>query len=269
VSEGIINHETQIINLKPESRIYYLGPDISEEGFKNLENSKKGKISLKISLLSDDGRETVLLEENKEIFFHSKNDIIWEETDGTDNLKYAVRWINKDEEEIKSLVRKAADHMKKLGGDSDAMVGLQGDKEEIKRQLEAIFMAISKDYQVRYVMAPFSYDNNDAQRIKTPEEVIETKSGLCVELSLLMAAALENIGLNPVIVATQDHAWAGVELNPKSENFIFIEMTALEDDPEKAISIAQENWKKAKESGLYKILNVNELRAEGYLPLGY
>jgi hypothetical protein len=46
-------------------------------------------------------------------------------------------------------------------------------------------------------------------------------------------------------------------------------MTALEDDPEKAISIAQENWKKAKESGLYKILNVNELRAEGYLPLGY
>lgn len=266
---GITKHETQIINLKPESKIYYLEPDITEEGYRSLVDSKKANLSLKISLLEDDSKEKVLLEENKEVFFYSKNDIIWVEENGADNVKYAARWIDKDKEEIKGLVRKAADHMKELGGGDSAMVGMQGNREELKRQMEAIFLAMAKDYQIRYIMAPFSYDSNAAQKIKTPEEVVRTKSGLCIELSLLMAAALENIGLNPVVVVTEDHAWAGIEMSPKSDDFIFIETTVLEKKPGEAVVIAQQNWKAIKKSGFYKVLKINELRAEGYLPMKY
>lgn len=267
--DGVTNHETQIINLKPESKIYYLEPDITEDGYRNLAESKKANLFLKISLIDDDGQESVLMEENKGIFFYSRNDIIWAEENGADNVRYAARWINKDKEEIKDLVRKAADHMKELGGSDSAMIGMQGDREEIKRQMEAIFLAISKDYQVRYIMAPFSYDSNSAQKVKSPEEVIRTKSGLCIELSLLMAAALENIGLSPVVVVTEDHAWAGIETSPKSDDFIFIETTALEKSPQEAVVIAQQNWKEIKDGGSYKILKINELRAEGYLPMKY
>jgi len=185
-------------------------------------------------------------------------------------FKYAVRWINKDREEIKELVRKAADHMKELGGQANALVGGMGDKEEIKRQLEAIFLAITKDYQVRYVLAPFSYDNVKAQRIKPPEEVLQTKSGLCIELSLLTAAALENIGLDGVVVITEGHAWAGVELSPRSQNYVFMETTALDKTPQEAITIAQKNWNLLKEkTDKYRLLNVNELRAEGINPMKY
>lgn len=268
-AEGITNRETQIINLKPESRIYFLGPDITEEGYRNLTESKKTNLFLKVSFLEDDGSGKVLMEENKEVFFYSRNDIIWAEENGADNVKYAVRWINKDKEEIKGLVRKAADHMKELGGSDSAMIGMQGDKEEMKRQMEAIFMAMSKDYQIRYIMAPFSYDSEAAQKVKTPEEVLRTKSGLCIELSLLMAAALENIGLSSVVVITEDHAWAGIETSPKSDDFIFIETTVLEKSPQEAVSIAQQNWKTVKDKSFYKILKVNELRSDGYLPMKY
>jgi hypothetical protein len=267
--KGITNHETQIINLKPESKIYYLSPDITEEGYRNLAESKKAEVSLKVSLLEDDGGEKILIEDNKEIFFYSRNDIIWAEDNGSDNANFAVRWVNKDKDEVKELVRKAAEHMKELGGNDSAMVGAQGDKEESKRQMKAIFLAMAKDYQIRYIMAPFSYDSNDAQKVKPPEEVIRTKSGLCIELSLLMAAALENIGLNPVVVITEDHAWAGLETSPRSNDFIFIETTALENTPAEAMAMAQKNWKEIKDKGFYKILKLNELRSEGYLPIKY
>lgn len=265
---GISNPYSENIDVRPESKMYYLGPDISKEGYANLLDSKNANLSLKVFLMKEDGSEQQLLAENKEVFFYSLKDMLWTD-DGRDNSKYVVRLIDKDKEEIKNLVRKAADHMKELGGTGDAMVGTQGDQAEIRRQMEAIFLAMSKDYQIRYVMAPFSYDSAAAQKIKTPDEVIRTKSGLCVELSLLMAAALENIGLNPVIVLTADHAWAGVQLESKTDKYVFIETTALEKSPQEAMQIAQKNWEKIKKTDGFRLLNVNELRADGYLPMKY
>ncbi len=266
---GVINKYSETINIRPESKIYNLAPDISEEGYKNLSDSKKTNLSLKVFSVGDDNQEKKILEERKEIFFYSRNDIVWQDENGANNADYIVRLVNKDREEIKELVRKAADHMKELGGSNNAMVGMQGNEAEIKRQMEAIFMAMAEDYKIRYVMAPFSYDSNSAQKIKSPEEVIQTKSGLCIELSLLMAAALENIGLNPVLVLTNDHAWAGVELGAKTDKYIFIETTALEESPQDAASVAQKNWAKIKNSGSARLVKINEMRASGINPIKY
>lgn len=267
---GITRPEIQVIDIKPGNKIHYISPEITEEGYRNLSDSKRTDIYLKAYLLKDNGEEKQLLQEKKELFFYSKNDIIWKEKDGTDNSKYVVRLINKDRDEIKELVRKASDHIKKLGGDSNSMEGIFADKINLKRQLEAIFLAISEDYQIHYVMSPFSYDDNSVQKIKDPEEVIKTRSGLCIELSLLIAAALENVGLNAVIAIVPGHAWVGVETGPRSGDYIFIETTVLEKKSGEALYIAQKNWNKFKNMpGSYRILNVNELRAEGLLPIKY
>lgn len=268
-AEGIISRYSETFNIRPESKIYYLSPDISEEGYRNLADSKKVPLNIKISLIDDEGKETKILEKTEEIFFYARNDIIWRENNGRSNINSVVRLVNKDRPEVEELVRKAADHMKALGGSDNAMVGMQGDQAEIKRQMEAIFLAMAKDYKIRYVMAPFSYDNSSVQKIKTPEEVMQTKSGLCIELAILMASALENIGLNPVIVLTADHAWAGIELGARTGEYVFIETTALEESPAKAVSIGQSNWKEAEKSGLDQLIKINELRAEGYLPMKY
>lgn len=264
---GFINKDVQTFDIKPGSKIYYLTPDISEEGYGNLIESHKGQLSLRIYLVKDDG-EKEIVSDDRELLFLSRGSIIWSE-DGMNNSKYVVRLINKDKEEIKELVRKAADHMEEVGGNSRSMVGNLGDEKEMERQLEAIFLAVQKDYEVRYVLAPFSYDDASIQQLKTPEEVLRTKSGSCVELSLLVAAALENIGLNSVLVLSNGHAWVGVEVSPMSDKFIFIETTALDSTPEEAIEIAEKRWEMTKKSPNYRLLRTNELRVDGVLPIKY
>jgi hypothetical protein len=159
--------------------------------------------------------------------------------------------------------------MKGLGGKTNAMVGELDGEAEMIRQMQAIFLTMSKDYQIRYVLAPFSYDSPAVQKVKAPEEVIRTKSGLCIELAMLMAAALENIGLNPVIVLTTGHAWVGIEMIPQSGKFSFIETTALDKTPIEAMAIAKKNWEAIKDNPGYEILRVSEERAEGLLPIKY
>lgn len=265
---GIINKETQIIEVKPESKIYYLNPDISEEGYRNLSDSHKLQLSLKISQISDDNKERIIVDDKREIFFFARNDIIWSD-EGVNNANYVVRLADKDQDIIKELVRKAADHMTKLGGKSNAMVGFLGEEKEQQLQMEAIFTAIKDDYQVRYIASPFSYDAVGVQRIKTPKEVLETKSGLCIELSLLMATALESIGLNSIIIVTHSHAWVGIEVGPMSNNFIFLETTALDKNSNEAVNIGKNNWESIKNNADYKILKLNELRAGGINPIKF
>lgn len=265
---GIIKKEIREFDIAPGSRIYYLDPDISEEGYRGLENSHNVDLILKVVSLEDNKEEKVLVEANKSVLFLARGDMIWKD-DGVDNSKYIVRLINKDRPEIAELIRKAADHMKELGSEQDAMVGVLGDEKEQQRQMEAIFTAIRKDYAVRYVLAPVSYDDASIQHIKYPEEVLNTKSGLCIELAALVAAALESLDIRSVLVLTNTHAWVGMETGSRSDKFVFIETTALDRTSTEAVEIAQKNWELIKNNPGYKLIKVNELRAEGINPIKY
>lgn len=272
-AEGITTTETKIIDVKPEGTRFFLGPEISEQGYKKLGDSQKATVSVKVTLLERDQEPKEIINGRKETFFYAVNDIVWNDN-GTNNAKYIVRLANKDKIDIANFIRKASDHMKEVGGVDNSMVGGYADpsvaKETIKQQLQAMFLAISKDYQIRYVMAPFSYDSAEVQKVKSPTEVLATRSGLCIELALLYAAALEHIALKPVIVVTSDHAWPGVEINGAQNEYLFIESTMLESAPEEALVQGMENWESVtSQPGGYKILKVTELRSEGLLPMKY
>ena len=89
-------------------------------------------------------------------------------------------------------------------------------------------------------------------------------------MAMLMAAAMEHVGLRPVLVLTNGHAWVGAETGPLSKEYIFIETTALDKSPQEAMDIAEQNWKFLQEGNLpYSLVNVNELRAEKVLPIRY
>lgn len=266
--DGLTSNQTKIISIKPGGNMFTMGPDITDEGFQKLKQSHKFPVAIKVADIGiDQNQNKVLLDDQKEVMFYSVEDMIWNDK-GSDNANYVVRLIDKDKPEIKSLVRKAADHMKEVGGKSNAMVGQLADNTEVIQQMQAIFLAMEKDYKIRYVLAPYSYDSNEIQKIKTPAEVINQQSGLCIELAMTMAAALENVGLNPVIIITQDHAWPGVKLNAADEKFAFIETTMLDSSPQAAMNTATMNWEKInKNMASYKIIRVTDLRSDGILPI--
>jgi hypothetical protein len=94
----------------------------------------------------------------------------------------------------------------------------------VRDQVDALFDALRLDYHMRYVQASVPYsgpgDTSVAlQTIKLPAEVLQQQSGMCVELTLLLASAVESIGLHAEVVIIPGHAFLGVAVKPDDSQF--------------------------------------------------
>lgn len=81
-------------------------------------------------------------------------------------------------------------------------------------QMAAIYTALQKE-EIGYTVPPASYEDN-GQRIRLCDAVLTQKLGTCLDLSLLYITCLEAIGLNPLIIFTKGHAFAGCWLEDQS-----------------------------------------------------
>jgi hypothetical protein len=66
--------------------------------------------------------------------------------------------------------------------------------------------------------------NSIVQTIRLPREVVSGKTGLCIELSLLYASIMIDMGMDPVIYLTPNHAYPGFKMN---EKYYAIESTGI------------------------------------------
>jgi len=140
-------------------------------------------------------------------------------------LKIAA-WITPDDPAITDLIAKATTHLRTEPPPAPtAMIGYDGaSRKQVADQVDAIFDAMRVDYQIQYVQADVPYggpgDSSVAtQNIKLPSEVLQQHSGMCVELTALLASAVERIGLHAEIVIIPGHAFLGVAVNPDDRHF--------------------------------------------------
>jgi hypothetical protein len=94
----------------------------------------------------------------------------------------------------------------------------------VREQVDAIFDTMRLDYHIQYSQASVPYsgpgDNSVAlQKIKLPSEVLQQRSGMCIELTALLASAVERIGLHAEIVIIPGHAFLGVAVTPNNSQF--------------------------------------------------
>jgi hypothetical protein len=59
-----------------------------------------------------------------------------------------------------------------------------------------------------------SFAPGGVQRIRLPSEVLEQRSGNCIELALLYAAAAEAMDMEAAIIGIPEHAYVGVRTDP-------------------------------------------------------
>lgn len=78
------------------------------------------------------------------------------------------------------------------------------------KQMAAVYAAIC-ELNITYSTIPASFEEY-GQRIRMVDAVISQKLGNCIDLSLLYAACLEQIGLHPFIIVTHGHAFTGAWL---------------------------------------------------------
>lgn len=79
----------------------------------------------------------------------------------------------------------------------------------VNQQFSAIYQAV-QDQHIRYQVASASAHIRGGQRIRSCESILHDKTGNCLDLSCLLASLLENVGLHPLLVLFDDHAYVGV-----------------------------------------------------------
>ena len=82
--------------------------------------------------------------------------------------------------------------------------------DRIRAIVEALYQT-TEGLGLTYTMPPASFEQS-GQKIRTPDEMLTARMGTCLDLSVLFAAACEQLGLNPLIVIIKGHAFPGVWL---------------------------------------------------------
>ena len=111
---------------------------------------------------------------------------------------------------ISKVVVEAAAILKQVTGQSSFNEYQTRNPDDVLKQVAAVYAAIHQQGIV-YRALPASFEQS-GQRITLPYQVLESKLGNCVELTILFASVLEAIGINTGLIIQKGHAFLAVWL---------------------------------------------------------
>lgn len=174
-------------------------------------------------------------------------------------------YVNENHPLVEKILKEA------LEKDTDSFSGYQGNAEEVKEEIEAIWNAVqARGVKYSDVSVP-SADSDflSSQHVRLLGDSLAGKQANCVDGTVLLASILKKIGLNTYLMATDDHMYLGVDLTEDGKKRIYIETTLLDDTSlDEAIKSGTEQYNndKKKKDGLI-IVDVDAARDMGIMPL--
>lgn len=109
---------------------------------------------------------------------------------------------------VEPIISHAVKRLESICGETSFDGYQSGNPEKSIAQARAIFEAIQQDIGLTYINPPASFEFT-GQKILSPKQIVEHKRGTCLDTTVLYAACLERVGLNPVVFLVQGHAFAG------------------------------------------------------------
>lgn len=205
----------------------------------NLGSDKAAQIQYSVT---DAATGKLIDTQSKNITIYSKYDMVWWTQEYQDAARDNIlAWLTPESARILQLQRDASDYLSQItNGAISGIIGYQDygyfdrEYENTAYQAVAIQGALSDIANVRYIMSTFSIANAGAQRVKLPDDVLESKSGLCIETCLVMASALQAAGMHVMLIFPPGHAQVAVEAWPDSGDYYLIETTILPMSPTKS-----------------------------------
>jgi hypothetical protein len=132
-------------------------------------------------------------------------------------------FVRPNDPAIEILLKKAADALHASGKQASLDGYTTGRRERAWEIASGIWSAVSS-LDIDYAVPPASFETT-GQKVRSPSHILEYGLATCLDLTLLFAAALEQAGLNPLVVLTQGHACVGVWLTKQDFS------TAVVSDP--------------------------------------
>ncbi len=192
--------ESRIDILKPDTAVE-ISPvkiNISPEFLFSLTEKQSGIITFSVfsesQLIYTDSREIELLTYDQSIGLLSFPELI-------------SAFVTPNHPVITEVIRSSAAYLGKWEDDPSFTAYQRRNPNAVKSQMAAIYAALC-DEEIAYCVPPAGYEAS-GQRVRLSDRVLTEKLGTCLDLSLLYASCLEAVGLNPVIIFTENHAFCG------------------------------------------------------------
>ncbi|HEX2824757.1 MAG TPA: DUF3320 domain-containing protein [Burkholderiales bacterium] len=134
-------------------------------------------------------------------------------------------FVQPNDPAVDRLLKKAADVLRQHGK-AAALDGYQGGSKRAWELASAVWTALGS-LGLDYALPPASFERV-GQKVRSPGQIVDGGIATCLDTTLLFCAAIEQCGLNPLVVLTRGHAFAGVWL--KAEDFtnaVVDDVTAL------------------------------------------
>lgn len=223
---GLSQPQVQTLNAGATPQIASFAPPLVPALFRQLTNEDATSLHVQAA----DMQNHLYYENDIPILLHSRWLMQW----SASNRLQIAAWVMPNDPAIGALIYKAAARLPlEPSPTPPALIGYnKASSKEVMAQVDAIYDALLLDYDIRYVQAsvPYSGPASNAaatQIIKMPSEILAQRSGMCIELTALLASAVERIGLHAEIVIVPGHAFLGVATTPNNTRFAYWDAVQL------------------------------------------
>ncbi len=210
--------QTRTVNASSSRQSSYFVPPLPTQVLQGLTQEETTSLHVEVS----DTRNHLYYVNDIPLLMHSRWLMQWT---AANRLNIAA-WVTPDDPAIAMLVDQAAARLPDEPAPAPAnMVGYPtATPQQVADQVDAIYDTLRLDYHMRYVQTSIPYTGTgdtspSIEQIKLPGEVLQQHSGMCVELTTLLASAVESIGLHSEIVIIPGHAFLGVASDENSTHF--------------------------------------------------
>ena len=210
--------QTRTVNANSARQSSYFVPPLPAQVLQGLTQEETTSLHVEVS----DTRNHLYYVNDTPLLMHSRWLMQW--TAG--NRLNIAAWVTPDNPAITMLVNQAAARLPNQPPPAPAnMVGYStATPRQVADQVDAIYDTLRLDYHMRYMQTSIPYTGTSdtspsTEQIKLPDEVLQQHSGMCVELTTLLASAVEGIGLHSEIVIIPGHAFLGVASDETNTHF--------------------------------------------------
>jgi hypothetical protein len=116
-------------------------------------------------------------------------------------------FVTPNNPQISGIIHRASQILNEWTGDPSLDEYQSKNPDRVKKQMAALFQSV-RELNITYCTPPASFEDT-GQRLRLVDTLITQKLGTCLDMTLLYASCLEAMGINPLIIITRGHAFAG------------------------------------------------------------
>jgi hypothetical protein len=254
----------QTVNLAPnERRTLRLNPELLPQAFEN-DEIRPATLEVRASILGT----TLDYDETRPVYLHSASDFFW--GNKLANAQFIARWVTPHDPAVLQLVSAARKYVRRgrlagyeLPGKSGPAVAAQ-----VEDEARGVFQAM-KQLGVSYVdsISTFGHFTSKAERVRLPRETLSMNGANCIDMSVAFASAMENLGLEPLIVLVPGHAFTGVRLGRGSSQILYLDLTVLSDGTFDAAVRRAQNWLQKTPKAQVNLIDIAAARSHQIYPM--